>query len=635
MCTTLRTGTTRIRSNVISILSGNRSNIQWQHSSFRSSRNNQLQNPLRPLHLWPNRSTPFSDQINNNCRMEDQQIRHLNTSSGKRVIETSSSQPHCKKAALSTNMSTNSNNIDSVVITEVGSEDNQSSTQEQEQEKADSTSEKVKPLVIIIAGCTGVGKSDTAFKLCDPSISGKILSSHYQNNSQETPFPPDKQENLHHTKGHIISADSVQVFQGVAIGANKPSREELAKYTHHLVDVVSPTGQYSAASWREDAIKAISSITNEYDRGKDKAISNQRSEILPIVVGGTMMYLQWLVHGRPDAVKPTPEALEKAEQFVQKYQSMSQKHSSEKSDDNLTSDENVDEGWQMAMEETSKLGPIFKARVEKLPGKDWYRLRRTLEVAFSVLDTNAPLTPEEEQKQQQKLQSVFTGERVDALSDLGYDVRCFFLCPNDRMHHTTIVDERCEQMLLRGLLKETADLSLSGNLPSDGLPAKAIGYRQTLDYLNRKDPKPEDTKAFDEFLNGFTAATRQYSKKQMSWFRRDDKFMFIPVSLVNHDKDGIDKASTMSKEERVNEVVKIISSMSCLSREKFDYELTNSDPNHMSVKARKMNEDQAKGMKVYQGKRYYLVEGNTNFEKVMSEADECTSRMQRMDNFTS
>jgi tRNA dimethylallyltransferase len=54
------------------------------------------------------------------------------------------------------------------------------------------------------------------------------------------------------------------------------------------------------------------------------------------------------------------------------------------------------------------------------------------------------------------IEKLYSGERQGSLSSLGYDVRCFFLCPDDRMSHTKVIDKRCEQMIQRGLLEETA-----------------------------------------------------------------------------------------------------------------------------------------------------------------------------------
>jgi tRNA A37 N6-isopentenylltransferase MiaA len=66
------------------------------------------------------------------------------------------------------------------------------------------------------------------------------------------------------------------------------------------------------------------------------------------------------------------------------------------------------------------------------------------------------LTVENAEDKEAMVQKLYTGERSGGLESLGYDVRCFFLCPDDRMGLTRVIDTRCEQMLVRGLLKETA-----------------------------------------------------------------------------------------------------------------------------------------------------------------------------------
>ena len=84
-------------------------------------------------------------------------------------------------------------------------------------------------LVVVIAGPTGVGKSEIAAKLCTEC------------------------------QGMIVSADSVQVYRGVQIGANKPTKEERAEVPHLLVDMVDASDQYNAADWRRDALPWCSS----------------------------------------------------------------------------------------------------------------------------------------------------------------------------------------------------------------------------------------------------------------------------------------------------------------------------------------------------------------------------------------
>lgn len=427
-------------------------------------------------------------------------------------------------------------------------------------------------LVIIVAGPTGVGKSDVAAKLCAKN------------------------------SGIIVSADSVQAYQGVDIGANKPSLEERKCTPHLLVDVVSSKEQYNAAEWTRDALSCIelllkkkskdtgspetAKIESDINHAKNVKGYDLDSTNLPVVVGGTMMYLQWLVHGRPDAARPSKKAVDKAYSMTEKFKS------------------NESTGWEEAVALVSSLDDVFEDRIKKFAGNDWYRLRRTMEIAYTALDEDDPIS----------IDSLFSGEREGGLESLDYDVRCFFLCPSDRMEHTSIIDERCEQMIIRGLLQETTELEISNDLPI--MATKAIGYRQVLEYLNRENAKLKDEEAFEKFLNDFTTATRRYAKKQMSWFRKDKKFVFIPVTLG--DKDRVDSAAN-----KIQELCEI-------SREEYEKSLLEEDADGNipeSYKTRIANEQQGKKMKFYKFKRYKLEKDSEEFKSQLDTADECTEKI--------
>ena len=479
-------------------------------------------------------------------------------------------------------------------------------------------------LVIVLAGVTGVGKSDVAAYLCRQN------------------------------KGIIVSADSVQAYRGVQIGANKPSTEERIETPHILIDVADHTENYNAADWRDDAVYTIQALLNEECDQDDEQDEQQQQEIdgstnkpkvtgsqeqqqqhnrrrqrrqfiqesinqaritkgykqdeqlLPVVCGGTMMYIQWLVHGRPDALKPSNTALQKAEDFISNHQ---------ESND-----------WVGAVEYVTSMGDIFATRVTKLCGEDWYRLRRILEVAYTALEMEGSDGGSDSQDGKNAtsiVEKLYTGQREGGLDSLGYDVRCFFLCPDDRMQHTTIIDRRCEQMVLQGLLKETSTLSVAGCLPE--MAARAIGYRQVLDYFARDKSDGADevadqdrcdqdeAVAFGSFLDDFTTATRRYAKKQMSWFRKDGEFLFVPVSL------------TMDKEERVKTTATAIQELCQLSRE--DYEKVRTDNDSISAKAKQANESQGKSMKFYQFQRHILKPHTKELKSAISEAIECHNQM--------
>jgi tRNA dimethylallyltransferase len=435
-----------------------------------------------------------------------------------------------------------------------------------------------KPLVVIIAGSTGVGKSDVAALLCE------------------------SRQSL------LISADSVQAYRGVQIGANKPTTKQLEQTPHLLINVAGSDDDYNAATWTDDATYIIEKLTKRrmLDESLDDVESNVSSthkesglrrhrldqdilaansakrkapedSILPIVVGGTMMYIQWLVHGRPDAPSPTLAAIDQAKSILEPFLEV--------------------EDWDGAVRHILSLHAGLDAPVSKLFPNDWYRLRRHLEVACTMAENGS---------------SVFNGERSGGLLSLGYDVRCFFLCPHDRMHHTKIVDERCENMLVQGLLEETCDLALSRQLPD--MAAKAIGYRQVLEYFGREGAKDNDYVSFLGFLENFAQATRQYARRQVQWFRKDDQFMFIPVDLTS-DKIG-----------RVLSTMKEINRMISLSRADFDDERQSATG--LSAETRRQNEMQAKGMKTYMFRHHVLKPDSSELEEVLKRADACTQRFQ-------
>ena len=100
--------------------------------------------------------------------------------------------------------------------------------------------------------------------------------------------------------GEIISADSRQVYRGLSVGTAKPTREELARVRHHLIDVADPGERYDVSRYQKDARAALDSVTA---RGR-----------LAVVVGGTGLYVRALLDGLDlDAVPTDPELRAKLE----------------------------------------------------------------------------------------------------------------------------------------------------------------------------------------------------------------------------------------------------------------------------------------------------------------------------------
>jgi tRNA dimethylallyltransferase len=113
-----------------------------------------------------------------------------------------------------------------------------------------------KPLAVAIMGPTASGKTASAL-----AIAERIPS-------------------------EIISVDSALVYRGMDIGTAKPTREELAAVSHHLIDIIDPLDSYSVAQFRKDTLRLVEEINA---RGK-----------LPLLVGGTMLYFKGLADGLDD-----------------------------------------------------------------------------------------------------------------------------------------------------------------------------------------------------------------------------------------------------------------------------------------------------------------------------------------------
>jgi tRNA dimethylallyltransferase len=505
--------------------------------------------------------------------------------------------------------------------------------------------QQYRPLVIVIAGPTAVGKSDVASKLCSSPVASDIYNSH--RSSQTSHYKTNATTNAN--RGHIVSADSVQAYRGVDIGANKPTLEEMERTPHHLINLVDPptdskAASYNAADWMRDATYVIRELSLTYDDLDENEIENldadailrrqsidaylqqtldgasvdKRQPILPVVVGGTMMYLNWFVHGRPDATRPTNEAIERAAAKIDSFREIQRSDGVDEDEESLDA-----AAWKDASTYVSSLGPVFEKRVKKLQGKDWYRLRRLLEVAYTISSEKMKKGGDEKITEDDVLKNlteeeVYTGIRSDSIKEQ-YDVRCFFLCPHDRMLHFATVDQRCEQMLERGLLRETTNLFVSGGLPDDSQVTRAIGYRQALEYLQRSDATNEDHESLVTFIDNFATATRQYAKKQMQWFRRDDDFVFVPVRM------------DCGKEERSSEAANIIAKMCKLSAASFEAELASpggGDNVPLSAQTKIENELQGKKMKFFMSKRITLTEGSAEFLALLKEADACTKIVQ-------
>lgn len=247
------------------------------------------------------------------------------------------------------------------------------------------------PLILII-GPTAVGKTELAIKLAEKFAQ----------------------------RGEIISADSRLFYKGMDIGTAKPSKQELSRVPHHLIDIVNPDETLSLAVFQQKAAEIIQDI---YKRNK-----------LPFLVGGTGQYVRAVTEGwTPPEVTPNAE-----------LRSVLEKMKEERGIDWLH----------------DKLKSLDEEAASKIDARNYRRTIRALEVIFT--------TGRKFSKQRSK------GESPYHLISIGLT--------RAREELYQRVDERIESMFANGLIDEVKGLLDKGYSPT--LPSmSAIGYRECVSVI--------------------------------------------------------------------------------------------------------------------------------------------------------
>ncbi|HEX5483725.1 MAG TPA: tRNA (adenosine(37)-N6)-dimethylallyltransferase MiaA [Terriglobia bacterium] len=256
--------------------------------------------------------------------------------------------------------------------------------------------------------------------------------------------------------GEIINYDSIQVYRGMDIGSGKVPKEDRRRVPHHLLDVVEPYEAFTAGDYRKLALNEIGRIR---DRGN-----------LPILVGGTGLYLRALLEG-------------------------------------LFRGPARSEGLRVRLREiTSRRGRTFLHRLlrrldpaaaERIHPNDAQKAIRAIEVCVLA---RQPI-------------SVLHGRGREGLADF----RAIKVGLNPRREELyERIDCRVEWMFSAGLLDETCSvLAQKGTGIERGTgPLGALGYRQAVRVL-------EGELSLGEAVSGTQTATRRYAKRQMTWFRRE------------------------------------------------------------------------------------------------------------------
>ena len=259
--------------------------------------------------------------------------------------------------------------------------------------------------------------------------------------------------------GEVVSADSMQIYRRMDIGTAKPTREEMGGVPHHMLDVADPAEDYSVARYVRDADACVQDILA---RGR-----------LPIVVGGTGLYIDNLIAGRDFAP------------FTGTWREKLQARARE-------------EGLSALREELRRIDPD---RAEKLHPNDEKRILRALEVWYE------------------------TGETITAhdarTRDLPpkYDALRVCLTFSHREDLWDRIDRRVDLMMAAGLEREVRDLLASG-VPPAATAMQAIGYKEFAAALRGEEP-------LAQAVAEVKLRSRQYAKRQLTWFRRTPDIRWV------------------------------------------------------------------------------------------------------------
>jgi tRNA dimethylallyltransferase len=280
-----------------------------------------------------------------------------------------------------------------------------------------------KPRIVIIAGPTASGKTAVGIELAKSR------------------------------RGQIISADSVQIYRYMDVGSAKPTPQERSRVVHHMIDIRNPDEDFSAGDYVREARNCISETLREGD--------------LPIVVGGTGLYIRSLLGGIAELPRAQP-ALRK----------------------DLRGQEE-EKGKGTLFNKLAELDPVTAGRI---PPENIARVIRALEVME------------------------LTGKRLSDIQeehrfqDRPYKV--LFICFDpDRQLLYERIDKRVDSMIEGGLLEEVVQLydrGYSGELKS----MQSLGYRHVGMVLKGQMDLPGATRLMKR-------DTRHYAKRQVTWFRSE------------------------------------------------------------------------------------------------------------------
>ena len=260
--------------------------------------------------------------------------------------------------------------------------------------------------------------------------------------------------------GEIISGDSMQLYRGMDVGTAKPTAAELAAAPHHMIDVADPAEEWSVSRYVEAASAAV-----------DGAAARGR---LPIVVGGTWLYIDSLVRGTQFGERSERGNICRAE-LESRYDEI---------------------GGRRTLTELAR---VDAERAEKLAPADKKRIVRAMEVFLLTGKTITEL------------------DRESRAAPPRYDAAYIILDYEDRADLYARIDARVDEMVAGGLFEEVERVFASG---VSGTARQAIGYKEAAEALAGNISRAEAVELIKR-------ESRRYAKRQLTWLRKKPGALWI------------------------------------------------------------------------------------------------------------
>ena len=262
--------------------------------------------------------------------------------------------------------------------------------------------------------------------------------------------------------GEVVNADSMQIYRGLDIGTAKPTAEERQGIPHHLMDFLPPEAPYSVADFTAAAAPLIEQLNSA---GK-----------LPIVTGGTGLYITSLMKGTAFAPEKTDPAIRARLQTEANEQGSAALY--------------------------ARLQQIDPAYAEKLHPNNLPRVIRALE----LFEATGRRMSEQ--------------QRAALAAEPPYRSLCICLTCRDRAELYRRIDRRVDSMLQNGVLEEAK--LVYDNRETYRTAAQAIGYKEFFPYFAGEMP-------LNDCANRLKQATRNYAKRQLTWFRHQANGVWLYV----------------------------------------------------------------------------------------------------------